>query len=93
MIYEINLYYDKGTSDKVYNIYVEETNKGYRAYSTWGRRGLRLNTSEIFLGEKHLALLEAEKKANEKIKKGYQVKATRTPKTPSRVILVPEIEI
>jgi bifunctional non-homologous end joining protein LigD len=73
VIKEIELFYQEGTSDKVYNAMIVKDGDAYSVKVSWGRRGSTLNTGTKAI---KVALAVAQKKydslVREKTNKGYQ---------------------
>jgi bifunctional non-homologous end joining protein LigD len=74
IVKSVKLFFQEGTSDKVYHATIVETAPGkYTVAVEWGRRGSRLNTGNKAVG---VSLEAAEKKfaqlIREKTNKGYQ---------------------
>lgn len=73
VIKEIELFYQEGTSDKVYNAMIVKDGDAYTVKVAWGRRGSTLNTGAKAV---KVALAVAQKKfdslVREKTNKGYQ---------------------
>lgn len=68
-----NLYYQNGTSDKVYKIEIKKQSNIYQICSRYGRRGSTLteNPYQYFVS-KHNAVHEFHKIVGKKLAKGYK---------------------
>ncbi|MEJ7600816.1 MAG: WGR domain-containing protein [Kofleriaceae bacterium] len=73
MIKSIELFYQEGSSDKVYNATIVKDGDAYTVKVAWGRRGSRLNEGakaiKVPLGAAHK---KYDSLVNEKTRKGYQ---------------------
>ena len=73
LVKSIELFFQEGSSDKVYNAYIIKDGDGYTVKVAWGRRGSRLNEGAKAI---KVPLAAAQKKydslVNEKTRKGYQ---------------------
>src|SRR5688500_16438429 len=74
VIQSTELFFQEGSSDKVYNVRIEEDGKGkYTVHCEWGRRGSGLNTgTKAVKVDLEKATREFDKVVREKTGKGYQ---------------------
>jgi len=69
----VNLAFQEGTSDKVYNVSLTEEGGVFTVVAFWGKRGAKLTMTEKYSGSDKSAAVAAYGGAvGEKTKKGYQ---------------------
>lgn len=79
----INLYYNEGSSDKVYNVSLTEVDPGaWTVFFSYGRRGSTMTNGEkISRAPYHQAKIHYDKLVREKTGKGYKVASGPTKST------------
>ncbi len=74
----IELFFQEQPSDKVYNVEITKTSKGYTVHVEWGRRGASLSTGTKAVD---VSLKDAEKAfdkvVKQKLRKGYEEKTSK----------------
>jgi bifunctional non-homologous end joining protein LigD len=68
-----DLYFQEGSSDKVYHARLEDEGSGYSVFFSYGRRGGNMTEGyKVRLAPEEVARKEYDKLVASKIKKGYQ---------------------
>lgn len=74
LVESVNLYFNEGSSDKVYNARLERDGDGYSVHFSYGRRGGNMTEGYKVQGvSEEAARKEYDKLVQSKTKKGYQV--------------------
>jgi hypothetical protein len=69
----VNLAFQEGTSDKVYNVSLTEESGVFTVAAWWGKRGAKLTMTEKYSGTDYWhAVAFYDAAVGEKTKKGYQ---------------------
>lgn len=75
IIGETRLYYNRGRSDKVYNIYLNRVGIKYTVYACYGRRGSKLIKTNIeYFNYRESANVHYNAMVSSKLTKGYEIK-------------------
>lgn len=74
IVESIHLYFQEGSSDKVYDVRIESDGDGYSVHFSYGRRGSNMTEGYKVQGVSEAeARKEYDKLVQSKTKKGYQV--------------------